>query len=119
MTDIFKEELIKMGYTLRDENVCSHENRHYTMFVQSPLEYLEGHDNPEFMRKHNKNIYLEWEERICCEVCLPSIIIGLDHSGLYFNVRIFQEDDDVTKTSWGDVKEIDPEEEIWDDEEEW
>lgn len=128
--EVFKNDLINMGYKLREENVCSHEKRHYAMFVQIPLEYLEGWDKSnnknrycwddlEFMRNHNKNIYLEWEERSCCAVCLPSLIMSLDSSGLYFNVRIFQEGEDMTAASWGDVKEVDPEEEIWDDEEEW
>ncbi|HMP28161.1 MAG TPA: hypothetical protein PKD85_01090 [Saprospiraceae bacterium] len=118
--DIFINELKAMGYSIKKVDVCPHTHKHtHTIFVQTPLEKLKGHDDPEFIRKYNANVYLSWEERNCCDGCVEILKTIYDNTDLFFNMRIYKEDEDVTKELWGYVKEIDPEEQIWDDEELW
>jgi hypothetical protein len=97
----FETELRNIGYVVSELNKefwCEHKHDHF-LYVQSPYEYMD--ENKQGLEIYNKNIYLEWEKRPACESCIKAMICNLDCSGLYTNVRIFKNGQNVTTEYWG------------------
>ena len=114
----FEEELRKIGYVVTELDkvfCCEHDHDHY-LFVQSPYEYMD--EDKQSVEIYNKNIFLEWEKRPGCEDCIKNMLCNLDCSGLYSNIRIFKKEKNVTIEYWGKEIPINPDEKIWDEEDE-